>query len=186
MKLKDHETLSKDKVWEMRQAGLTLQQIGDIVGVTRERVRQILQKNFGTTRVRSLPCEWEAAKILGCAYSTLRDVRERGLLHPIRVGLFIRYSEEELKKADSILKKKCAHCGHIFLGNGKYCPDCRWVMFPCAFCGKQVRRRRTLWVHQQKKGQKLIFCDRVCVGSHAGRYFGFAVSRSTAAKEMQK
>jgi DNA-binding CsgD family transcriptional regulator len=48
----EHFAQRAQRMKALREAGHTLQEIGEMVGVTRERVRQILQRRFGLTGTR--------------------------------------------------------------------------------------------------------------------------------------
>lgn len=47
---KHHVVFDKAIIYEMRQTGATMREIGEKVGICRERVRQILLHTFGSTR----------------------------------------------------------------------------------------------------------------------------------------
>ena len=90
--------MKKPPVWEshglqiveMRRSGYTLQEIGDYVGVTRERVRQILQEHHVKAEV-GLLVETDAAKVLGCSIDRLRKLRKQGILNPMHRGKCFHY-----------------------------------------------------------------------------------------------
>lgn len=109
---------------DMRRQGYSLQAIGDVVGVTRERIRQILGRRYGRVEMEVLN-EEAAARALGCPSHKLRGLRKRGMIHPEHHGLRWAYSLEQIKRAKALLKPICS-CGCKLPINylGKYCPKC--------------------------------------------------------------
>ena len=96
--------LHKSEIIEMRQSGYTLQEIGDYLGVTRERVRQMLQEHCGKIEIPLL-VEEMVAKELGCPQWRLRVLRKRGVLNPINRGKHLHYYHvAEIDKIRSALE----------------------------------------------------------------------------------
>lgn len=115
------------QIADMRRQGHTLQEIGNTVGVTRERVRQILTEHYGRVEI-SLFKEAGAAKIIGCSAERLKKLRENGVVVPTRSGKwFWLYSRGEMEKAMLALQRNCEHCGApLPIKNiGKRCPKCK-------------------------------------------------------------
>lgn len=124
----------KPTVWQvyngeivsLRREGHTLQQIGDHVGVTRERIRQILNEHYGKVEILLLP-EIKVAKLIGCTSNRLEQLRDRGLIHPARIGYYYRYSRDDIEMAMLALQRWCKHCGKVLPLKRKtrqYCPEC--------------------------------------------------------------
>jgi len=109
----------------MRREGHTLEQISDRVGVTRQRVHQILKKFYPDVQPIAL-VEYRAAEVIGCSTYRLAILRKQGLLHPKRVNFYFRYSREDIKEAFLALQRSCPHCGEpVPLKNQiKYCLKC--------------------------------------------------------------
>jgi len=70
-----------DLIATLRREGRTLQQIGDRLGVTRERVRQVLREHFPDCQPP--PSSQGAARTLGMSYHQFRSVAERLGIRPI-------------------------------------------------------------------------------------------------------
>ena len=69
----------------MRQAGATLQQIADEFGFSRERARQLLSENYGSTRVRQLLTTSELVRLARCTPSYIDKLKRRGIIAPAMV-----------------------------------------------------------------------------------------------------
>jgi len=70
---------------QMRQSGATLDRIGSRFGITRERVRQLLTKHYGSTRIQDLLTIAELARLSGCGYSYIDKLKRRGVIQPAMV-----------------------------------------------------------------------------------------------------
>lgn len=70
---------------QMRQSGTTLDQVGSRFGLTREGVRQLLIKHYGSTRVQNLLTATELTRLTGCDYSYISKLRRRGVIQPAMV-----------------------------------------------------------------------------------------------------
>lgn len=74
-----------DIMHQMRQSGITLDQIGNRFGITRERVRQLLAERYGSTRVRELLTATELARLAGCTWKYIDKLKQRGIIQPAEV-----------------------------------------------------------------------------------------------------
>lgn len=77
----------------MRQSGATLQQIADKIGRTRERVRQILVRKYGSTKNKLISTE-QLCKLLGLPRNRVMGLYRDGIITPARewdtrIGHFI-------------------------------------------------------------------------------------------------
>lgn len=70
---------------QMRQSPATLQQIASPFGVSREAVRKLLARHYGSTRIGNLLTITELARLAGCTPSYIRKLRRRGIIQPARV-----------------------------------------------------------------------------------------------------
>lgn len=120
-----------------------LREIGEAVGVTRERVRQILnQHNLPTKAYRRF-----------------------------------KYGFDE-----------CPRCGGTKRVKGETCKPCRqeirppWVTLTCIVCGNDFERigaeHRAAIKNYPSHGEK-VFCGRECLGSYAGKNYGFPAHKKT-------
>jgi len=112
-----------DEIKQLRDQGYTLQQLADKFGCTKERMRQLLKKYRGTTKVPMLS-EHTAVKALRCDGKALRELRAEGLLNPIRINNFVYYTEEEIEKARKLLEKYCKACGKPVSRKKTLCSEC--------------------------------------------------------------
>jgi len=141
------------RILKLRQQGLTLQLIGDKVGVTRERIRQILKEHYGTTKISGFITRNKLAGLLKCSNCILTTLERKGLLNPLHYGSHYLYTRDEAKKA-AILVAQARE------------PD---VERTCEVCGKQFYVRP----YDIKHTSPRRFCSRQCHGAWFGKYFGY-------------
>ncbi len=70
-------------IYNMRQSGATLQQIADRIGRTKERVRQILLRNYGSTKHKLISTE-QLCKLLGLNRGRVMELYRDGAVTPVR------------------------------------------------------------------------------------------------------
>jgi len=68
-------------VYNMRQSGATLQQIADKIGKTKERVRQILVQNYGSTRHQLISTE-QLCRLSGLPRNQIVQLHQDGVIIP--------------------------------------------------------------------------------------------------------
>ena len=73
--------IDKAMIYEMRQAGATLREIGNKFGITRERVRQILLNNFGSTR-HDLLSTVQISSQTGLSNNRVMRLYKQGIIAP--------------------------------------------------------------------------------------------------------
>jgi DNA-binding transcriptional MerR regulator len=114
------------QIAEMRRQGYSLQQIGNKVGFTRERIWQILASYYPSVAPESVS-EGEAARIIDCPLSRLDSLRKKGIVKPKRRGDIWRYSKFDLKEATLALQRRCRHCNTVIpmRHRGVYCAECQ-------------------------------------------------------------
>ena len=97
------------RIVEMRRSGYTLQEIGDIVGVTRERVRQLLDEHCGKIETPLLS-ERKVADEIGCSIWRLKKLRRQGILQPRHRGKYLYYYDRgELEEVKLAVQRHCLH-----------------------------------------------------------------------------
>ena len=134
-----------DLIATLRSEGKTLQQIGDQLGVTRERVRQVLSKHFPDCLPP--PCTEGAAKTLGMSHRHFRSLAERLGIQPIaRTPMRIRWSPDVLPAILMAYKlRSCRICG-------RHLPSTR-RLYCCEECfGKAKRYRNRSLQHKETSG----------------------------------
>ena len=115
------------QIVEMRKAGCTLREIGDTVGVSYERVRQILNKKSSNDSA-SLLSENKVIKFIGCSPALFIRRRMAGLIKPSmsygRINLYDNHQLDEIKAA---IQRYCKNCGQPLpiVYRGTYCLGCR-------------------------------------------------------------
>lgn len=107
------------------RSGLTLQQMGNLTGITREGMRIIIKKHYPDVHSLFLT-EKDASAVLGISSYQLVKLRKAGKISPARNGKTWHYASKDIKKAFVELSSRtCALCGEIRpTGNYRYCDKC--------------------------------------------------------------
>ena len=121
---------SASAIYAMRHSGATLQQIADRIGKTKERVRQILIKNFGSTKHKLVSTE-QLGIMLNVPRSRVIGLYRDGITAPARewkttVGLYLLWSPTAVEIVNTYYKmhRLCRIC-NLCLPKGKqhYCSE---------------------------------------------------------------
>ena len=102
-----------DTMQQMRQSGITLDRVGSRFGITREGVRQLLTKHYGSTRVQDLLTATELARLAGCSYSYIGKLKRRGVIQPAMVighGRTLWAGESVVAVIEYIDRHRCLVC----------------------------------------------------------------------------
>jgi len=108
-----------------RNQGKNLRQLGQMFGISHEKVRQILAEH-GRSQVRFLAENTVAVK-LGYPVAWLSQLRKEGITNPTKPGGHWLYSEEQIRQIPSLIAqmRKCSRCGRPRpLGYRKFCKEC--------------------------------------------------------------
>ena len=79
----------RDEIFKLRQAGLTYTKIGRRLGISKERVRQILkgnQRQKPELDSKVMLTTSEAGRLIGVHTNTVRRWGAKGILKPYRIG----------------------------------------------------------------------------------------------------
>ena len=83
-------TSTDDEIVKLREAGLTYAQIGHILGISKERVRQIYRPkpppHKPDLQSRVMLAVTEVAQLLGVHPNTVRRWNQKGMLKSYRIG----------------------------------------------------------------------------------------------------
>jgi transcriptional regulator with XRE-family HTH domain len=108
-----------------RNEGKSLRQLGQMFGVSHERVRQILAKHKPS--LDTFLAENTVAVKLGYPVTWLFQLRKEGIISPTRSSSRCLYTEEQFKQIPSLIaeKRKCELCGKPRpKGYRRFCRDC--------------------------------------------------------------
>lgn len=142
-------TIDIEEAKNLRLQGHTLQTIGDRFGVTRERVRQKLTKNYGTTNLCPLVPREVFAGLLGCSSSVLERLELEGRVKPLHLGGRYLYDVETLEEVRGL----------------KLHPHVEKV---CKECNKTFSR----WPSYFRPTSPGTFCSKHCQGVYLGKHYG--------------
>lgn len=81
---REHNQTRLVAMYQMRQSGASLQKVGQAFGVSRERVRVLLVKHYGSTRMQGLLTTAEVARLARCTRSYVFKLA-RGVIQPAAV-----------------------------------------------------------------------------------------------------
>ena len=115
--------LYNDQILNMRKEGKTLQEIGDTVGVTRERVRQILKARWPEKGHIKIPTTTTCAKMLGTSPPRFEKIaKEMGYVFK-QFYVYHIWTPEALEAVKTYLRdRKCRICGkNLYLNERVYC-----------------------------------------------------------------
>lgn len=136
---------------KMRSEGYSLQFIGNTCGgVSRERIRQVLNKHFGGIKPAVLT-ENAVAKLLGCQYYQVTALRTKGIVTPKRMGHFWCYNRDEIEKAALGIQKLCRDCGKPIVKRKRciyYCLECAELRrrYSYRYRGKEGKEKHRILV----------------------------------------
>lgn len=129
-------------IYDMRQQGQTLEEIGRRIGRTRERVRQILNKHYGGTDInRNLVSTFRLAQEADCRPSVIRHLHQAGLITPIRTKPCLWNLETTLPIVIHNIPR-CKICGRPV-------PKHRSI-----YCSDECRKEGAKWVNRSETGKR--------------------------------
>jgi transcriptional regulator with XRE-family HTH domain len=108
-----------------RNRGKSLRQLGQMFGISHERVRQILAKH--NPSLVTFLAESKVAVKLGYPVSWLIKLRKEGIVKPIKPGGYWLYSEEQVRQIISLIAemRRCERCGGPRpKGYQRFCREC--------------------------------------------------------------
>lgn len=139
-----------DYIVNARKAGDALLKIGNAVGVTDERIRQLLVKHYGTTKLASHLSSLELSRIVNLNVRTINDYRNKGIIKAVNNGHYRYLYDIDAVKA-IIAHRRCKICGDpLPKGKWAYCSE------PCRKAGHYDSQKRTLWrIFRRKRGEPI-------------------------------
>jgi transcriptional regulator with XRE-family HTH domain len=108
-----------------RNKGMSLRQLGQMFGVSHERVRQILAQH--SPSLVTLLAENTVAVKLGYPVAWLIQLRKAGVIKPTALGGHRLYSEEQVRQMPPLIAemRRCDRCGKPRpLGYRRFCREC--------------------------------------------------------------
>jgi len=131
-----------------RSKGKTLRQLGQTVGRSHERIRQILAKH--NVSEATLLTERGVAAKLGYPVGRLMCLRKEGTIKPIKPAHRWLYSQDQVRQISSIIaeRRRCERCGEPRpLWSHRFCRECR-----------QYREEAWMRLSPEKKAEHLKNC----------------------------
>lgn len=173
----DKANTRRQQAIELKVAGYTYAEIGAIMGVSRQRVEQIISP----TKEVLLKVRRRTNGLCALCGNELTTIHHKSSVQtaadfdsPENMVLLCKSCH---KIADVVRIRYCKTCGkEIEVGN--YCSDCRpkWktniVIIPCTQCGKLFVIRKSRF-DTQKRRYKNIYCSQGCVGIAMAKAYGW-------------
>jgi len=142
-------------IYDWRQEGASLQEIGDKIGRSRERVRQILCQHYGDTVIGDLITTKQLAEKASCEVWLIHKLKKAGLITPIAGG----WPYETLSVVIQN-KGKCRMCGKLLpLYHSTFCSEeCRIEGGKCKNRPLEVQQKQNARClkayHERKKNRE--------------------------------
>jgi len=117
-------------IYAMRHSGATLQHIANKIGKTKERVRQILVKNYGSTKRKLISTE-QLRKLVGLSRNRIMEFYLANVITPVREwdtngGRYFLWSSASVEQINSYYEtyRSCKMC-HSFIPRSRryYCSE---------------------------------------------------------------
>jgi len=111
-------SINPTAIWAMRHSGASLQQIASKIGRTKERVRQILVRNYGSTKHNLISTE-QLCKLSGLPRNCIMKLYQDGVFTPVRewdtsIGHYLLWSPATAEQVNIYYKThrlcKMCHC----------------------------------------------------------------------------
>ena len=141
---------SRSTIVEMRQSAASLQQIASRFGVSRERIRQVLVEQYGSTKVNRLLGVAELARHAGCSQSYIRKLRRRGIIQPAKV-VGKKRTLWKSETIDTIIQYISSHPCRVC---NKLLPSNRWV-YCSRECWVKAYRHRHRYIKMSEQEKRL-------------------------------
>lgn len=128
LSIRTRSNVNINAIYAMRRSGSTLQQIADKTGKSKERIKQILVSNYGTTRHKLMSTE-QLRKIFGFSRHRILDLYNNGIITPAKEwvannGQYLLWSTTAIGQINSYnnATKVCKQCGAVVPPNRRtYC-----------------------------------------------------------------
>lgn len=130
---------------DRREGGATLEEIGNEVGISRERVRQILVHHYGTTKMTLLLTAKQLGQLMHLSTTTIARYRRCGIIKPANDSHWLPLYNTDAIMAISTFRR-CRICDKpLPAGKFSYCsPECYKV-------GDYEAHKRCMWRRLHRK-----------------------------------
>jgi hypothetical protein len=123
LSIRTRSNVNINAIYAMRRSGSTLQQIADKTGKSKERIRQILTSNYGTTRHKLMSTE-QLRKLFGFSRRHILDLYHNGVITPVKEwkaknGQYLLWSTTAISQINSYhnATRVCKQCGAVIPPN---------------------------------------------------------------------
>ena len=123
LSIRTGSNININAIYAMRRSGSTLQQIADKTGRSKERIRQILISNYGSTKHKLISTE-QLRKVFGFSRHHVLDLYNNGIITPEKEwtasnGQYLLWSTTAINQINSYINatKVCKQCGTVIPSN---------------------------------------------------------------------
>ena len=157
-------TVDITSIYAMRYSGATLRQIADRIGRTKERVRQILIENYGSTK-HKLVSTTQLCRLSGISWDRAMKLYHKRVITPLGewdtgTGHRFLWSQTALKKielySDTEIRALCRIC-HCPVPKDRRC-----------YCSEQCYKESQKYKYRSLKARQKHLRNMKRVKSHAG------------------
>jgi hypothetical protein len=150
--------VEQSSIYRMRESGATLQRIAEVFGISRERVRQILVKRYGSSGSQELLNITQVAYLAGCTRLDVFKLKRRGVIKPAQlVGKGRTYWTSDTVDIvkECMANRQCRVCS-------RQLPDNHWVFcsYACWAEASKIKNRPMQQRNIQKQRMSRYFAKR--------------------------
>jgi hypothetical protein len=167
LSIRTRSNVNINAVYAMRRSGSTLQQIADKTGRSKERIRQILISNYGTTRHKLMSTE-QLRKLFGFSRHHILDLYNNGVITPAKEwkannGQYLLWSTTAISQINSYhnATKVCKQCGAVIPPNRRiYCSTrCYTESHKYKNMSNDGKKRHLNSIRRYREKQKLALAE---------------------------
>jgi len=162
--MSSRNNIDVNAIYELRQSGATLQQIGNKMGRTKERIRQILVENYGSSKC-PLVSSYKLASMLGSSPRQILGLYQDGVIVPefeFNTGNrhFLLWSPATMRHINAYYKERrlCKICHRpLTKGRWSYCSDeCLSESHKYKYKSAEARQRQLISVKRYRDKRRRL------------------------------
>lgn len=162
LSLRTRNSTNINAIYALRRSGATLQQIADRAGKSKERIRQILLTNYGSTGHRLMSTE-QLRRLFGFSRHHVLELYRNGIITPVNEwiagnGQYLLWSVSAVSQITSYqnASRRCRHCGGPVPANRRtFCStDCYIESHKYRNMSREDKRKHLASIKKYRKKQQ--------------------------------